>query len=237
MIPTYDVDIHVRETFESTDFWQPAPSDIDEEGFAYFQDAWPILSPSVADTAAVIASEEVGLAFLEWTCRDAAQFDEVARDLEAFVLNEPLPDDVADAFTGLNGLEVGVAGLVYALACTGYYPAASCRSHAERSWSDCPVVFFATAEPRLRNLIPLAVEAGCGLDANNSRGVPLFVLYAPSTVEMANLARAVFAQRTELRAMPKTSRRQLSRYRTPLPTQLNLFDMLTRSDSGERPCQ
>lgn len=233
MIPTYDVDIHVRESFESTDFWQPAPSGIHEEGFGSFQDTWPILSPSVADTAAVIASEEVGLAFLEQTCRDAAQFDEVARDLEAFVLDEPLPDDIADTFTGLNGLEVGVAGLVYALAHTGYYPAASCRSHAERSWSDCPVVFFATAEPRLRNLIPLAVQAGCGLNANDSRGVPLFVLYAPSIVEMANLARAVFTQRTKLRAMPKTCRRQLSRYRTSLPTQLNLFDMPTPNDADK----
>lgn len=44
----------------------------------------------------------------------------------------------------LEDLEIGVAGLVYALAAAGIYPAASCRGHTDPNpWSKSPVVFFA----------------------------------------------------------------------------------------------
>src|SRR6202012_320103 len=90
-----------------------------------------------------------------WLCQvvgdlagDSADFDVLAAAVEtgsAGEEDETTPEylsALAPYLTGqaaLEGLEAGVAGLVYALSAAGMYPAASCRGHPEPgSWSAMP---------------------------------------------------------------------------------------------------
>jgi len=100
----------------------------------------------------------------------------------------PAPDDAVL----LGGLEVGVSGLVHALAAIGCPTAASCRSHAHaRSWSDCPVVFFACADTQMEPLTELIASAGCGLGEERS----ILKIYAPSIREMSVAAGSILRER------------------------------------------
>jgi hypothetical protein len=102
-------------------------------------------------------------------------------------------------YVPLDGLEIGVAGLAHALASVGCLTAASCRSHvSDRSWSDCPVVFFAAPAWRLELLADLIAAAGCGLEAD--RG--MLPIVAPSIVHMHALGEKIVAERGSFRRKP-----------------------------------
>ncbi|MDV7102051.1 hypothetical protein R4227_18495 [Gordonia amicalis] len=191
-------------------FWQPTPSEINEEGFGYFHNVWPIVAPTAHETRRVLEADSAGLSYASRNCSTEDEFEEVAKWLESVVPDDDEtapPAALGDRWTGTEGLDLGVAGLVYSLAHVGFYPAASCRAHTTGSWADCPTVLFAAGQERLMRMLPMIQNAGCGIQYVVSRGVPLFALLAPSTMQFSKLAEAVFAARRELRAIPKTSRR------------------------------
>ncbi|MBJ7469831.1 MAG: hypothetical protein JHD16_00945 [Solirubrobacteraceae bacterium] len=98
------------------------------------------------------------------------------------------PDDIPP----LGGLEIGVAGLAHALSAVGCLTAASCRSHiSDRSWADCPVVFFAAPPSRLKVLAEMIHDAGCGL----STGRNLLTIVAPSIRETHRLGELIVRER------------------------------------------
>jgi hypothetical protein len=204
-------------------YWVPKPSEISEEGYGcYFRDVWPLVAVHTSDAAATIAWERRAA---DWVIRSAAnetEYEALAIKVETYSPDddeaEILPDELTEEWAGLGGLELGVAGLSYALSNAGFYPAASCRTHEGYSWADCPVVLFATGPARLAQLQPLVEQAGCGLHEELSRGAPLFGVHARSVVELMDLAQIVFAHRVSLRAIPKSERR---RGRKPFTSRAN----------------
>jgi len=93
---------------------------------------------------------------------------------------------------GLLGLELGVGGLTHALSAVGLVPVASCRSHAsEYSWSDAPVVFFATDRRRALILQRLVAEHRCGLDHDEVDRPHFMIITAPDVRTMNLLATGV----------------------------------------------
>jgi hypothetical protein len=93
----------------------------------------------------------------------------------------------------LEGLEAGVAGLVYALSAAGMFPAASCRGHADSdAWSVIPVVMFAANRAHAEALQPLVEGSGCGFDFDPVRP-ELLVINGRSVEDTLRLARAVLA--------------------------------------------
>lgn len=104
--------------------------------------------------------------------RDAVEFEALALAVEAGTADDAggISDGnlaaVEPYLTGviaLEGLDAGVAGLVYALSAAGMFPAASCRGHAEpEAWSAFPVVMFAADRPHAEALQPLVGSSGCG---------------------------------------------------------------------------
>lgn len=208
-------------------FWVPKPREIGDEGFGFFRDVWPITNALTAETKRLLEWERVAAAYAAEAAQDANEFEVLARRIEAFDPGDDsppaeFPEVLTEDWFGLAGLELGVAGLTYALSNAGFFPAASCRSHAERSWSDSPVVLFAGDEVRVQLLQPLIEESGCGLRAEHGRGEPLLVTYARTIQEMMNLAEALFQQRVDFRKLPKTGRRQRVPAATP-SKQLPLF--------------
>lgn len=226
MIPSFAIDI-VRSIPDDATFWQPTPSDINEDGFGYFHDVWPIVTPPASEAARLLGFERAALDYLNGTCRDASDFEQQAEWIEGADDDElaALPVGMQEVFADLNGLDLGVAGLVFALAHVGFYPAASCRAHASRSWAPSPTVLFAAGEERLRALLPLIVTAGVGLQYDKTRGVPLFAVYAQSVVEMVGLGALIFGHRGALRRIPKTARRRRHdrRNRARKQAELTLF--------------
>lgn len=187
-------------------FWMPRVSDLDDEGFGFFRDTWLIRNVPARDAREVIDEEAAVVSAIDGVARDAEHFERLASAIECGSvddLEDELSDEervlldqwVPDAAVEFGGLELGAVGLVHALATVRILPAASCRSHADdHSWSDVPVVYFASTEFRARALQPLVVATGCALDVDASRP-ELLLVHASSILEMMALASAVMRNR------------------------------------------
>jgi hypothetical protein len=195
MQPVRDVDVEVVDPDE-VQYWVPRAADLADEGFGlYIHDVYPLPILPILDVRALISFECDALDFLIGASSDEVEYENLAQSLELLpdVQDEgwSIPDSLLERGEGLYGLELGVSGLSHALAARGFHPVASCRSHFEYSWSDCPVVMFACEKKRLERLMPLCESSGCGVGEVVDRGRPLFSVYAKSVAELIDLASRV----------------------------------------------
>jgi hypothetical protein len=195
----------------NAEFWVPEPDEIDDyEGFGMFHDVWPITDVSVDEANAVAREDTLLCQVVANLARDAADFDVLAAAVETGSVGE---DDEISAeslaalspyLTGeaaLEGLEAGVAGLVYSLSAAGMFPAASCRGHADSDgWSAIPVVMFAADRTHAEALQPLVEGSGCGFDLDPVRP-ELLVINGRSVEDTLRLGRAVLASLEVFRSL------------------------------------
>jgi hypothetical protein len=156
VIPIADVIVDPMLPKQAT-YWMPSEDEIDEEGIGYFRDTWLIISVPEDGARDLIAIERQITRLVDSIAINSEQFETLAHAIESADLTElpaslidseqyeALAGLVEDDISPLEGLELGVTGLVYALASIGCVPAASCRGHAgARSWARHPVVLFAS---------------------------------------------------------------------------------------------
>lgn len=212
MYPRTEVELNV-ELPSGAEFWTPEPDDIDEEGFGYFRDVWPIIGVPEDEAREMLNRDRDASSLVSGLASTEPEFDAIARVVETGVSDYAEDLSVAklsalgryiaadeDDPVPLEGLDVGVAGLVYALSAAGAYPAASCRGHhGDHSWSDVPVVLFAIDQCRASVLAPLVRDAGCGFDIDPARPGLLVVCSASIEGTLA-LAEAVIGKLPEFRA-------------------------------------
>jgi hypothetical protein len=207
--PTADIELDPALPAHA-EFWVPEPDDIDDyEGFGLFRDVWPITDVSAAEAAAVAGKDELLCRVVGSLARNAADFDVLAAVIETGSTGE---DEItagnlaalAPYLTGmaaLEGLEAGVAGLVYALSAVGMFPAASCRGHPDPdSWSTVPVVMFAADRVHAEALQPLVQDSGCGFDFDPVRP-DLLVIKGRSVEDTLRLSAAVLASIEDFRSL------------------------------------
>ncbi|MCL8014645.1 hypothetical protein [Streptomyces sp. AS02] len=205
MIPR--IDLKVDPSFpEGVPMGMPAEDEVSEEGYGFFRGVWDI-SGVTHEEARAIVEEERGLAHLvDQVSTTPEEFEDVADAVESgdpdslpAGFAERHPDSEILEIVGdgdreegvLDGLEIGVAGLSFALSSIGCFPAASCRSHASgRSWSDRPVVYFAAERLTVHWLTPMVRDSGCGFGNGSDRGELLFV-EAPSISNLMELANQI----------------------------------------------
>jgi hypothetical protein len=213
VFPTSSLSGSITIPSEAT-FWMPKPEDIDEDGIgAYFRDTWLIKDVPVREARQLRQKERRIAEVVGRLATTAEDFDRLASvvesgyypdetderfhltDAERIELDEFLSDDEDDEAAGLESLELGVAGLVYALATVRIIPAASCRGHpGDRAWSDRPVVLFAAAEYRARALQPLVADANCRFGIDTARP-ELLAVEGPSVLNTMALADAALESR------------------------------------------
>jgi hypothetical protein len=234
MIPVFDVSPMVPSPLPACAM--PSSEEITEEGFGYFRGTWFIGRVRVSDAESTVRFEAEIIEWLDAVAPCAEHFELLASAIEsgdADSLPAPLstiavgagierylraPDDPPP----LDGLEVGVAGLTHALSSVRCLTAASCRSHVtRRSWSDCPVVFFAAPPWRLEVLAELISSAGCGLGEDRD----MLTIYASSIRDTHRLAERVIEERGRFRRRPQ---RRESQHRTP-PEDHPQLDMFSDS--------
>ena len=120
-------------------FWVPEPEDLeDDEGFAYFRDAWPITDISESEARRIVSTDRSLALFVSSLATTDVGFDAIAiavetgsaEDIEGLSTKQltKLPPYLTGT-TALENLEIGLAGVVYCLAAAGMYPATSCRGH------------------------------------------------------------------------------------------------------------
>jgi len=202
MIPRYDIDVDPTVPLAAS-FWVPSPDELKESGgIGDFHDTELIVT-DLEEAGAVIEAERQAIEYLDANSSTPREFDDLAAAIEwemPDIPNDEAPDffDQDDAWYGLNGLEVGVAGLVYAMNAVGIVTAASCRSHHQghRPWADYPTVVFAANRPQADVLQPLVESAGCGFEVDDVDRPKLFAVVASSILDMTELASSV------LRAAP-----------------------------------
>jgi hypothetical protein len=215
----------------SAAFWMPRPDEISEEGFSYFRDTWLIKDVSVGEARDVMTEERRIAEVVGQLANDPEDFERLAQIAESSRLDDPAHEmsdreraalsEVVSDLPELGGLELGVAGLAYALATVRILPAASCRSHVEHSWSDAPVVLFAVTEFRAKALQPLVDASGCTFTIDEARP-ELLVVRATSISNTMALADAVIENRKAF----VQHRSHVQRRSRPKPesTQESLFD-------------
>jgi len=201
VIPSFDFEL-TNQLPPGTSFWTPDRDEIGDDCFGFFQDGWPIL-----DIDRNMAQEMLDLDFrmvdlVASAAPDPTTFDRVSAAVEGADV-EALPTDLQEETAlvesirdlgdepPLYGLEVGVAGLVHALAAAGCFPAASCRGHTEsHSWSKEPVVYLAADREHAKLLESLIQDSDCGFDIDPDRP-ELLVLVARSLNATLWLAQAI----------------------------------------------
>jgi hypothetical protein len=191
----------------------PARDEISEEGFGYFRGTWFIGRVLLRDAIPVLSQETEIIDWLDTVANDPLEFETLALAIErgdTEPLDGSLGKKAAEAGAArflvqedeplpLVDLEVGVAGLTCALSAVGCLTAASCRAHTgPRSWSDCPVVFFAAPMWRVEILGQLISSEGCGLEAE--RG--MLSVYGRSVRDTHRLGERIIEERRTLRKIP-----------------------------------
>lgn len=193
--------------------WTPRKDDLSEEGFAYFRDTWLIRGVRIREAKEVMALERTLADVAGRLSTNGAEFDSLATALE-----HGDPDEVPERLTAfaelephlgdepaLEGLELGVSGLVHALSAVGCWTAASCRGHPGKyAWSDHPVVYLAADSHRAAVLQPMVAAAGCGfvIDAARPKLVAIVAESIENMMALATLvisARSTFVPRRTLR--------------------------------------
>lgn len=168
--------------------------ELDDEGApGDFHDTHLILT-DVLEAQEVIQAELRAIEFLDTNASSAREFDDLASDVEYELADVPSDDAPAllreGSWYGVNGLEIGVAGLVHALNAVGIVTAASCRSHhqAHAPWADYPVVIFAADNRQMEVLQPLVKTSACGFEIDDVDRPELLAIVGPSVAEMNALA-------------------------------------------------
>jgi hypothetical protein len=198
MIPRSDLDLSAQIPAEAK-YWLPARDDLeDDEGFGFFRDVWPILDVSFNQAKAQLADDERLVKLVAEAANNADEFDALAKAVEAGDVDDLAsllsgkPQDLLTAIAPdeivVDGLELGVAGLVYALSASGCFPAASCRGHVgPHAWASEPVVFVACDRTAAEGLTSFVAAAACGFDIDPARP-ELLALTANSVEDTLNLA-------------------------------------------------
>nr|WP_127891997.1 hypothetical protein [Streptomyces sp. S10(2018)] len=205
MIPR--TDIQVDPSFpEGAPMGMPLEEEISEEGYGFFRGVWDISGVSRDEALAVLEEERQLAALVDSVTTTPDEFEAVAHAVEWGD-----PDTLPSGFSAqhsqseileivgdgnreegvLDGLELGVAGVSYALSSIGCFPAASCRSHASgHSWSERPIVYFAAERPTVHWLMPMVRDSGCGFGDGSGHG-RLLLVEAPSISNLMDLANRI----------------------------------------------
>jgi hypothetical protein len=200
MYPTISIDLD-PDLPATAQFWVPSASDLDDdEGFGLFRDVWPISDISIEEARELAANDHRLAHFTGSLAASAHEFDLIATAVETGSAEgiEGLSADQMAALTpyltgvvALDGLEVGVAGLVYSLAAGGMYPAASCRGYSGPNvWSDHPIVFVALDKRHATLLQPLVRDSECGFSIDPRRP-ELLAIEGRSILDTMKLANSV----------------------------------------------
>ncbi len=215
MYPKTEVELHTQLP-PGAEFWTPTAEDLEaDEGFGYFDNTWPISEISEAEARQLTTIDRSLSIVASNLATTEFEFDDIATALETGSSEdiEGLRPDHLEALASylndgvtLEGLELGVAGLVYCLAAAGMYPAASCRGHPGPSaWSRIPVVLFATDRIRAELLVPLVRDSGCGFNIAQSRG-ELLAIESKSIEGMLDLADALLRELSTFNSAPLSDR-------------------------------
>jgi hypothetical protein len=199
--------------------WTPGREDLTEEGFGGFRNTWLIRNIGVREAQARLEIEGELIRLADEFARDAEEFDAIcsalenvdAEELPVRLQHPAVPETLAahleaGELSPTEGLDLGVAGLVYALAAVGCWTAASCRGHPKSyAFTDRPVVVLACDRHRASVLQADVEQSHCGLTTDGHRE-GLLAVEAESVEEMMAVARLVASHRKDF--IPRRGGRQ-----------------------------
>jgi hypothetical protein len=188
VIPALDCDVSVDARVGQS--WLPEAEDVwSADGYGGgFHDSWSMAGASYDEAEDIIRLEDRFLKSIDAASSDAATYEAACQSVE-------FPDD---DMSPLRGLELGVAGIVYALNAAGMPTAASSRWHDGGGWSPYPVVYFVAENDRAMLLVDLIDGTKCGFCLDDGR---LYMIWAASVTSLHEMARRLVAARGRFQAL------------------------------------
>lgn len=95
MYPRTEVELNV-ELPSAADFWTPGPDDIDEEGFGYFRDVWPIIGVPEDEAREMLNRDRDASSFVSGLASTESEFDAIAGVVETGVSDQGVGKVPAD---------------------------------------------------------------------------------------------------------------------------------------------
>lgn len=209
MIPETECELTHRLP-DGGELWLPGAEELaDDEGFGGYRETWVIRQVGFRAARRVVNRERAIVQLIEKMATSPSEFyalsafvesaDEETLADEGFSLDgdSPIREYVAEDWSATEGLDLGLSGIVYALAATGFHPMASCRG-TPHTWAPFPLVRFTGRMWRARLLLPIAVEAGCGLIEEGGS----LTTWAPSVMRIMDFAGLILSRRQEFLRNP-----------------------------------
>lgn len=190
--------------------WAPAPDELDDtDGVGFFRDVWRIHPSPVSEIRDLIRWERTVVHRISGLSASVEEFDYLAGIIESFYTDgdSSIADEYPEVSTAqeaplqrcldhaprlLDGIDLGVAGLVESLSAVGFVTAASCRGHVGPApWAEGPTVIFGGDRDRVFALKQAVLQNACGLEDASGNGPGLVVVRAPSVIAAMNLAESL----------------------------------------------
>jgi hypothetical protein len=188
--PTYDVVPLIQ--IDSTALKALSPAEV-VYGFEAIRDYEPMINVSWPEVAKCIRAEGAWLTHAQ-SAIDESQFDAILA--EAYGDDPQDGIEEAEDFDYLfRNLDVGVAGLVFALSAAGYATCTSCRGHD--GIARPPQVGLGTEPERLARLASYTRGAGCGLEVADG----IAWIYARSVTDLHAMAQAILDDQAEFEVL------------------------------------
>ena len=184
-------------------FAVPTLVELEQEGLPYFfhEIEW-LGSINWEEAGTEIAADIVATLAVAWATSSYLDFELVAEEVSAGIASGSelegelarLSAVVSEEEPKFGGLDMGIAGLVYALSAAGYLTVASCRGHGPGiGWSEVPVVYFAATSAQFEVLAP-QVDMFGGTVTVDDEHPDLLCLALPSCLHAQQLALVLVRQ-------------------------------------------
>src|SRR5262249_9649438 len=138
-------------------------------------DIWPMYGMGTHEAEDMVEREDQILRAVDRAASTRSGFEHAAAAVESGDFDDRPPDiasddwaalgDIVPEIPELDGLELGVAGLVMVLSSLDCIPAGSCRGHPKpTAWESFPIVWFVADLQRARLIDEAVGQLPCGLE-------------------------------------------------------------------------
>lgn len=148
------------------------------------------------DFTLALGIEKKAIAFIDSSTKTSEEFEELAEQL--------FDDPDWTELMHIQGLDLGIANVVFALYAFGCFPITSCRGHPLPIGERYPLVVFFARPEVVPLIVGVAAGAGVGLLSQEADSEQSLIVYAKNILDMQRFANGLHKAYSELEFIRQT---------------------------------